>query len=78
MFVECNHIGLGKLKDVVFSASSVWARADKRLKVTVRLDDLSVFSFSSSNSTPNLSAWLDQEDFPHGGTERGNAGHRLQ
>ena len=53
---------LGKLKDVVFSASSVWARADKRLKVTVRLDDLSVFSFSSSNSTPNLSAWLDQED----------------
>lgn len=53
---------LGKLKDMVFSASSIWAGADKKLKVTVRLDDVSVFTFSSSNTTSNLSAWLDQED----------------
>ena len=47
---------------MVFSATSIWAGADKKLKVTIRLDDLSVFSFTSSNASSNLSAWLDHED----------------
>ena len=52
---------LGKLKDMVFSATTIWAGVAKEMKVTVRVDDMAMFTFTSSNSS-NLSAWLDREE----------------
>ena len=61
VIVDSHWCLLGKLKDMVFSATTIWAGAEKDLKVTVRVDDLAMFTFSSSNSS-NLSAWLDRDE----------------
>ena len=61
VIVDSHWCLLGKLKDMVFSATTIWAGAEKEMKVTVRVDDLAMFTFSSSNSS-NLSAWLDRDE----------------
>ena len=49
---------LGGLKDLVFSANLVWTEGKKDLKVAVKLDDLTMFSFGEGN----ISGWLDREE----------------
>ena len=48
---------LGSLKNLVFAANLLWAGADKNLKVTVKMDDMAMFSFPGSS---NLTFWLDR------------------
>ena len=61
VIVDSHWCLLGKLKDMVFSATTIWAGAAKEMKVTVRVDDVAMFNFTSANSS-NLSAWLDREE----------------
>ena len=46
------------MKDLVFSANLLWAKGSKEAKVTVKMDDLAMFSFADGNIT----GWLDRED----------------
>ena len=47
---------IGGLKDLVFAANLVWPEGKKEIKVIVKLDDLSMFTFGESN----ISEWLDR------------------
>ena len=56
--VDSNWCIVGKLQDMSLTAAAVWAGADKEMRVVVRMTDMSMFSFSSSN----LSSWLDRTE----------------
>ena len=56
--VDSHWVLLGSLKDLMFGASSIWPGADKEVKVTVRLTDMSMFNFGADT---NLSHWLDRD-----------------
>ena len=49
---------LGELKDLSFGANLLWAKGSRDIKVTVKMEDLSMFDFKDSN----LSGWLDREE----------------
>ena len=47
------------LRDVEFPANNLWVGASKEVKVSVKVNDLSMFTFAGST---NLSHWLDREE----------------
>ena len=49
---------MGSLKDLVFSANLLWVKGSREAKVSVKLEDLSMFTFSDGNIT----SWLDREE----------------
>ena len=57
--VDCHWAVLGGLKELNFTANLLWQGADKYLRVSVQLDDMSMFEFPGSG---NLSGWLDREE----------------
>ena len=42
---------LGELKDLSFGASLIWAKGNKDLRVTVKLEDLSMFEFKETEKS---------------------------
>ena len=56
--VDSNWSVLGELRDLSFGANLLWAKANKDLKVTVKMEDLSMFDFKDTN----LSEWLDRKE----------------
>ena len=57
--VDTHWAVLGGLKDITFGANSLWPRAEKELKVIIKMQDLSMFTFGA---TPNLSQWLQRDE----------------
>ena len=49
---------LGGLKDVTFMANTMWKDGSKDMKVTIKMDDLTMFAFADGN----ISEWVDRED----------------
>ena len=49
---------LGGLKDVTFMANTMWKDGSKDLKVSIKMDDLTMFAFADGN----ISEWVDRED----------------
>ena len=49
---------LGELRDLSFGANLLWAKGSKDIKVTVKMEDLSMFDFKDGN----LSGWLDKDE----------------
>ena len=56
--VDTNWILLGALKDVNFAANYLWPGGEKEVKISLRVEDLSMFNFAAGN----LSQWLNRED----------------
>ena len=50
---------VGALKDLVFAADLVWSDGKKDVRVSVKLDDMSMFSFDADT---NISGWLDRSE----------------
>ena len=57
--VDMHWTVLGALKDLVFSADKLWVGGSKDLKISVKMADLSMFTFPGSC---NLSHWLDETE----------------
>ena len=53
----------GRLNDLRFPATSVWVNVDKDLKVVVKMEDLSMFTFPGNT---HLSQWLDRDELEVG------------
>jgi hypothetical protein len=53
--VETRWAALGRLEDLTFGADLVWEKAEKSVKVVVKVNDLKMFSFGCLN----VSHWLD-------------------
>ena len=53
--MDTHWVLLGALKDLAFSANQLWVGLEKDLKVTIKLEDLGMFTCGESN----LSGWLD-------------------
>jgi hypothetical protein len=51
---------LGALEDIAVSANAVWAGANKQVKITIEMPDLTVCSFEEEQN--NLSSWLERTD----------------
>ncbi len=49
----------GALRDVTFSAETLWKKADRSLKIWDKMSDVSTFTFPSSG---NVSLWLDRRE----------------
>ena len=49
----------GALRDVTISAQTLWKKADKSLKICVKMTDVSIFTFPSPG---NVSLWLDRRE----------------
>ena len=56
--VDTHWAVMGKVKDVTFSANFLWQRAEKELKVAIRVPTLTIFDFAVGN----ISNWLNREE----------------
>ena len=56
--VDINWVLLGALKDVTFASNYVWPGGEKEVRVSVRVGDLSMFTFAVGN----LSGWLNRDE----------------
>ena len=56
--VDTHWAVLGGLRDLTFNANLLWLGTAKELKVTVKLTDLNMFTFTRSN----LHFWLDRSE----------------
>ena len=57
--VDTHWVVLGAMKDLKFSGNNLWTGASKELRVTVNLDNLSMFTFGGAT---NVSHWLDRQE----------------